>query len=57
LKSENINKQVEIDELKTKITLMQESDKVITEYRRQLDEKSKLLLQNRQQIDELLAQL
>ena len=44
LKAENKNKQVEIDELKTKITLMQEADKVIVEYRRQLEEKSKLLL-------------
>jgi len=44
LKQDVTKKQIEIDELKTQITLMGEADKVIMDFKRQIEEKNKALL-------------
>ena len=54
LKHEVGQKQITIDELETKILLMQDADKMISDYKNQIIEKDRTLLALRRQLDDSL---
>ena len=55
-KKEVARKQVEIDELTSKIELMADADKVMIDLRQRLDERDRMMASLRQQLDESLIE-